>query len=107
MFPAGTYGPIYSVSKNFYAIKKYNNSDLYALSVGFIGDKIKYNNHDFFRHFEVTEKFSKNEIMNLQEMLSAIYDVGGIDGLIGHKTRRAIGIYQKDNNLRQTCWPPL
>ena len=45
--------------------------------------------------------------MNLQEKLSAKYDVGGIDGLIGHKTRRAIGIYQKDNNLRQTCWPPL
>ena len=107
MFPAGTYGPIYLVSKNFYAIKKYNNSDLYALSVGFIGDKIKYNNHNFFRRWETTEKFTKNEIMNLQEKLSAKYDVGGIDGLIGHKTRRAIGIYQRDNNLRQTCWPPL
>ena len=107
MFPAGTYGPIYLVSKNFYAIKKYNNSDLYALSVGFIGDKIKYNNHNFFRRWETTEKFTKNEIMNLQKKLSAKYDVGGIDGLIGHKTRRAIGIYQKDNNLRQTCWPPL
>ena len=51
--------------------------------------------------------FTKNEIMKLQEKLSAKYDVGGIDGLIGHKTRRAIGIYQKDKNLRQTCWLPL
>lgn len=107
MFPAGIYGPIYLVSKNFYAIKKYNNSDLYALSVGFIGDKIKYNNHDFFKRWDTTENFTKKEIMELQEKLSAKYDVGGIDGLIGHKTRRAIGIYQKDNNLRQTCWPPL
>ena len=107
MFPAGIYGPIYLVSKNFYAIKKYNNSDLYALSVGFIGDKIKYNNHDFFKRWDTTENFTKNEIMELQEKLSAKYDVGGIDGLIGHKTRRAIGIYQKDNNLRQTCWLPL
>ena len=107
MFPAGIYGPIYLVSKNFYAIKKYNNSDLYALSVGFIGDKIKYNNHDFFKRWDTTENFTKKEIMELQEKLSAKYDVGGIDGLIDHKTRRAIGIYQKDNNLRQTCWLPL
>ena len=107
MFPAGIYGPIYLVSKNFYAIKKYNNSDLYALSVGFIGDKIKYNNHDFFKRWDSTENFTKKEIMALQEKLSAKYDVGGIDGLIGHKTRRAIGIYQKDNNLKQTCWLPL
>ena len=107
MFPAGIYGPIYLVSKNFYAIKKYNNSDLYALSVGFIGDKIKYNNHDFFKRWDTTENFTKKEIMEFQEKLSAKYDVGGIDGLIGHKTRRAIGIYQKDNNLRQTCWLPL
>ena len=107
MFPAGIYGPIYLVSKNFYAIKKYNNSDLYALSVGFIGDKIKYNNHDFFKRWDSTENFTKREIMEFQEKLSAKYDVGGIDGLIGHKTRRAIGIYQKDNNLRQTCWLPL
>ena len=107
MFPAGIYGPIYLVSKNFYTIKKYNNSDLYALSVGFIGDKIKYNNHDFFKRWDTTENFTKNEIMEAQEKLSAKYDVGDIDGLIGHKTRRAIGIYQKDNNLRQTCWLPL
>ena len=59
MFPAGIYGPIYLVSKNFYTLKKYNNSDLYALSVGFIADKIRYKNHDFFKSWETTEKFTK------------------------------------------------
>lgn len=43
MFPAGIHGPIYLVSKNFYTLKEYNNSDLYALSVGFIADKIVFN----------------------------------------------------------------
>ena len=47
------------------------------------------------------------EIIDAQEMLSKRYDTGGIDGLIGYKTRRAIGLYQRDNNLQQTCWPPL
>ena len=70
MFPAGIYGPIYLVSKNFYVLKEYNNSDLYALSVGFIADKIKYNNHDFFKNWKTTKKFTKNEIIGLQEKLS-------------------------------------
>ena len=107
MFPAGIYGPIYLVSKNFYTLKEYNNSDLYALSVGFIADKIKYKNHDFIKNWETTEKLTTNEIISIQENLSRKYDTGGIDGLIGHKTRRAIGLYQRDNNLPQTCWPPL
>ena len=107
MFPAGIYGPIYLVSKNFYILKKYNNSDLYALSVGFIADKIKYKSHDFFKNWEATENLTKNEIISIQEKLSRKYYTGGIDGLIGHKTRRAIGLYQRDNNLKQTCWPPL
>ena len=107
MFPAGIYGPIYLVSKNFYTLKEYNNSDLYALSVGFIADKIKYNSHNFFKNWEATENLTKNEIISIQEKLSRKYYTGGIDGLIGHKTRRAIGLYQRDNNLKQTCWPPL
>ena len=54
MFPAGIYGPVYLVSKNFYTLKKYNNSDLYALSVRFIADKIRNKNHDFFKSCETT-----------------------------------------------------
>ena len=107
MFPAGIYGPIYLVSGNFYTLKEYNNSDLYALSVGFISDKMKYKFHDFFRPWETTEILTKNEIISIQEKLSKKYDTGGVDGLIGHKTRRAIGLFQRDNNLQQTCWPPL
>ncbi len=107
MFPAGIYGPIYLVSNNFYTLKEYNNSDLYALSAGFIADRIKYKNHDFIKSWETTKKFTRDEIISIQEKLSKKYDTGGVDGLIGHKTRRAIGLYQRDNNLPQTCWPPL
>ena len=32
--PAGRFGPAYLVTPNFYALKSYNNSDLYALYVG-------------------------------------------------------------------------
>ena len=93
------------VSNNFYVLKQYNNSDLYALSVGFLADKLKYKNHIFYTEWQDTRKINKNDIIKLQKKLSKNYDVGGIDGLVGYKTRRAIGLYQKENNIKQTCWP--
>jgi len=32
-------------------------------------------------------------------------DVGGADGLIGFKTRTAVGTWQSQNNLKPTCYP--
>ena len=61
----------------------------------------------FFKNWEATKNLTKNEIISIQDKLSRKYYTGGIDGLIGHKTRRAIGLYQRDDNLKQTCWPPL
>ncbi len=105
LFPSGTFGPIYLVSKNFYVLKQYNNSDLYALSVGFLADKLKYKNHNFYTNWQNTRKINKDDIIKLQKKLSVHFDVGGIDGLIGYKTRRAIGFYQKESNIKETCWP--
>ena len=34
LVPAGTYGPEFLVTPNFYVLKEYNNSDLYALFIG-------------------------------------------------------------------------
>lgn len=39
-FPTGAAGPGFLVTKNFIAIKRYNNSDIYALAVGHLADRI-------------------------------------------------------------------
>ncbi len=39
LMPAGTLGPAFIVSGNFYVIKEYNYSDLYALYVGHLADR--------------------------------------------------------------------
>ena len=94
--------PRFTQPKLYKAIAKHDNPrDIYAKNL--INQGIIDSGHIK----EIEQNFTKKEIMEFQEKLSAKYDVGGIDGLIGHKTRRAIGIYQKDNNLRQTCWLPL
>ncbi len=40
LVPAGTHGPQFVVTPNFYVIKEYNNSDLYALYIGNLADRI-------------------------------------------------------------------
>jgi lytic murein transglycosylase len=40
-FPAGARGPAFLVTGNFVAIKRYNNSDVYALSVGHLADRLR------------------------------------------------------------------
>lgn len=39
-FPSGASGPAFLVTANFVVIKAYNNSDVYALTVGYLGDRI-------------------------------------------------------------------
>jgi lytic murein transglycosylase len=41
LFPSGAGGPAFLVSANFNAIKLYNNSDVYALAVGHLADRMR------------------------------------------------------------------
>jgi membrane-bound lytic murein transglycosylase B len=38
--PAGAGGPAFLVTRNFFVIKRYNNSTSYALGVAHLGDRI-------------------------------------------------------------------
>ena len=39
-FPAGASGPAFLLTENYWIIKQYNNSDSYAMSVAYLGDRI-------------------------------------------------------------------
>jgi hypothetical protein len=41
LFPSGAAGPAFLVSANFNVIKLYNNSDVYALAVGHLADRMR------------------------------------------------------------------
>jgi hypothetical protein len=40
LFPSGATGPAFLVTENFNVIKRYNNSDVYALAVGHLADRM-------------------------------------------------------------------
>ena len=106
LVPAGRDGPHFVVTPNFYVLKKYNNSDLYALYVGNLGDRIAYGGGAFKTPWSRQPKMLRSDIAMMQRTLENLgYDVGGADGLPGFKTRRSIGDWQISNNRISTCFP--
>ena len=106
LLPAGRSGPVFVATPNFYTIKKYNNSDLYALFVGNVADRIQYANKPFVAPWQPVTGLKRGNVMKIQNRLIALgYDVGGADGLAGFKTRRSIGDWQQKNGLQPTCFP--
>ncbi len=106
MMPAGRYGPAFLATPNFYVLKDYNTSDLYALFVGHAADRIMYGDIQFTAPWRQLDNVSRGDIAAMQAALEkAGYDVGGADGLPGFKTRRAIGDWQAKHGMAPTCFP--
>jgi hypothetical protein len=106
MLPSGRHGPAFLVTPNFYVLKDYNESDLYALFVGHVGDRVRYNMGDFKVGWGKTDSLLRSDVAAMQRGLEALgHDVGGADGLAGFRTRRSIGRWQEAQGQTPTCWP--
>ncbi len=90
-FPAGKNGPAFLLTKNFFVIKRYNNSDKYALAVGHLADQIA--GYGGFKQAipRPFRKLTLDERIELQSLLArmGLYQ-SDIDGKIGGGTRSAI-----------------
>lgn len=91
----GRSGPAFLMTKNFFVIKRYNNSDKYALAVGLLADAIAGTGgmvNDWNRPFE---RLSFTETQELQQRLGSLgYYSGPVDGKIGSGSRDAIRAFQ-------------
>jgi lytic murein transglycosylase len=106
LMPAGRHGPAFIVTKNFYVIKEYNMSDLYALFIGHVGDRIAQGATGFSAGWGDVGGLYRSDIAGLQRVLEKKgYDAGGADGFPGFKTRRSIGDWQAKQGLAPTCFP--
>lgn len=88
-------GPTFSVTSNFNVVKRYNNSDSYAIGVGHLADRIAGGGP--LRGSFPPDRFglTKDDRIALQRRLTARgFDTGGVDGVLGNNSRAAISAYQ-------------
>jgi peptidoglycan hydrolase-like protein with peptidoglycan-binding domain len=80
-------------------------SDLYALFVGNLSDRIV-GGGAFQTPWKDVRQLSAQNIEEIQERLQALgFAVAKIDGKAGMNTRALIGTYQTGRNLNVDCWP--
>lgn len=98
--PAGAHGPAFLLLPNFDVIKRYNNSDSYALAVGHLADRIL-GGGPFVTPWPAGDyALSKAQRGELQTLLGrAGFDVGTADGVIGPRTRAGVLAYQQARGL--------
>ncbi len=104
LMPAGRYGPAFLVTENFYVLKAYNESDVYALFVGHLADRYG-GARGFVGNWAPLKTTTRGRVRDLQvDLQRRGHDVGGADGLIGFKTRRSMGAAQENAGRTPTCW---
>ncbi|MEL7182910.1 MAG: lytic murein transglycosylase [Pseudomonadota bacterium] len=99
-------GPVFRTGPNFRAIKRYNNSDNYALGVGYLADRIAGGGP--LRQQFGPDRFglTLDQRKELQDRLTAAgFDTGGSDGVIGSRSQTAIEGYQRAQGLPVTGTP--
>lgn len=103
--PAGIRGPAFLLRANFRAIMRYNPAHKYALAVGHLSDRLR-GQESALAWPDGIGPIAESERKELQRLLAARgYDIGGIDGIIGPKTRAAIRDYQAKKGRRVDGFP--
>lgn len=99
-------GPRFATTANFRAIKRYNNSDAYAIGVGHLADRIAGGGPLRAQFPPDANGLTKRDRVALQRRLTAAgFDTGGADGVIGPKSQDAIRAFQRRRGLEVTGVP--
>lgn len=94
--PSGQAGSALALYPNFSVIKKYNNSDHYALAVSLLAEQIAGRDISHFHFARDQQGLSFEERKALQSRLQSLgYAVGAIDGVLGKQTRDAFRAWQQ------------
>jgi hypothetical protein len=105
LVPGGTYGPVFLVTENYVVFRRYNMSDLYALFVGDLANRIS-GDGTFRTPWADLVQIRADELAEIQSGLKASgYAITIIDGKLGSNTRSQIGMYQRDRRIKTDCWP--
>jgi lytic murein transglycosylase len=105
LIPAGSTGPAFLITPNYFVIKEYNFSDLYVLFVGNLADRIA-GGGAFATPWPKLAQLNTRDIEELQRRLTDLgFYADRIDGKAGMATRLGLGRFQKARGLAVDCWP--
>lgn len=107
ILPAGAQGPAFLTFHNFDVIKRYNNATSYALGVAMLSERIGGSDEGLKAEWPRDDRpLTRDEREALQRILVELgYNPGGVDGIIGPNTRRALRNWQKANGLPADGYP--
>jgi len=99
ILPSGAYGPAFLIFPNHMAIRKYNNSTAYALSVGLLAERIA-GAGPLHAPWPYEIALSLADRTDAQNALAKLgFDPGSVDGVIGARTRVGLRAWQKVRDL--------
>lgn len=106
LFPSGAAGPAFLVTENFVVIKRYNNSDVYALAVGYLADRIAGGPRIRAPWPASDPQLSRNQRIALQKKLAEKgYKVVDFQGRLDFDIRDAVRIEQRKAGMKPDGHP--
>ena len=97
--PSGATGPAFLALPNHFVLRQYNNSLAYALAVVLLADRIV-GRPPLTTPWPAETPLSLTDRSAAQAALLRLgFDPGGVDGLVGAKTRSALRAWQKQQGL--------
>ena len=106
LLPMGRNGPAFLAYPNFDVYFDWNKSFVYVTTAAYFGTRLE--GAQIYNAGQPSAPLSGAQMQNLQQKLTARgHDVGGIDGILGAKTRDAVQAEQVRLGLPADAWPTL
>src|SRR3989442_973986 len=95
-------GPAFLLGPNFYAVRSYNPSMNYTLSIVYLGDRVM-GGGPLVQSFPGGERTpTLAEVQEIQKRLTALgFDTGGTDGRVGNDTMLAVRNFQRKVGMQR------
>ena len=104
--PAGHRGPAFVAYPNFRAIMNWNRSINYAISVGYLADRLAGHGALMAQRSVDDQPLSREDVLEIQTRLVALgEDAGEADGVVGSRTREAIRGFQSRMGMPADGYP--
>ncbi len=104
LLPQGRNGPSFLAYPNFRVFFEWNQSFVYVTTAAYFATRLE--GAPIYNAGTPDPGLSGDQMIRLQEKLTALgHDVGGIDGILGAKTRAAVQAEQGRLGLPADAWP--